>query len=327
MFAVFLLFLASLVVGGYLYWQNQDQIDTKIYDTYRLEVDTTSFPTIGTVPMANAEGGVISSLSVPTKPYCPSGTSYNRSTGKCEGSPCPSGSYYNSSTGECETALCPTGYSYNPSRRVCSNFACQPWEYRGWYYGSYDPSTGKCGEDACPFDSYYDPSTGKCWSGMWKCRFPDEHYDLIIDLCVDNNGFWDYIWGCSDPTTDPSCFCRWGYVKTNYYNYYYCVGPPAPCPSTYPYIDIILVFNPSNGKCEYVNIDPCPDGSLDPSTGLCYAPPLQGCPSGFSFNPSTGVCEAPSQGCPSGTTLNPSTGKCEGQAITMGGIKVQMQQQ
>jgi len=34
MFPVFLLFLTSLVGGSYLYWRNQDNVDTKIYDRY-----------------------------------------------------------------------------------------------------------------------------------------------------------------------------------------------------------------------------------------------------------------------------------------------------
>jgi hypothetical protein len=89
------------------------------------------------------------------------------------------------------------------------------------------------------------------------------------------------------------------------------------------------VFNPSSGMCDYPDFDPCPDGSLTVlSNGkhMCVASAV-GCPSGTSLNPSTGLCEAPPQDCPSGTTFNPSTGTCQGQAITRGGIKVQMQQQ
>ncbi len=121
MFAVFLLFLTSLAGGSYLYWLNQDNVDTKIYDRYEFRADDTSGDssiTVGTVPIANAEGGVIPSLAV-QRSSCPSGYTYNSANGMCEREvyntsyyiSCPSGFYYNSLTGYCERhSLCYGGW-------------------------------------------------------------------------------------------------------------------------------------------------------------------------------------------------------------------------
>ncbi len=148
MFAVFLLFLMSLAGGSYLYWQNQDNVDTKIYDRYEFRVDGTSGDssiTVGTIPIANAEGGVIPSLAV-------------------QRASCPSGYTYNSANGMCEREVYTTSYSY-----VCS----WPTSYNYW--------TGKCETqptimrslptriEICPPDTYYDSNSGVCIGWQRKC--------------------------------------------------------------------------------------------------------------------------------------------------------------
>jgi nitrite reductase/ring-hydroxylating ferredoxin subunit len=336
MFAVFLLFLTSLMVGGYLYWRNQDNIDAKIYDTYRLEVDTTSFPTIGTVPMANSEGGVISSLSVPTSPYCPSGTSYNKSTGQCEGSVCPSkADFYNSSTGKCERDQCfglPRYYDSPTGTLICLLPACPVWPERSSAAVGYNKSTGKCESDPICNWGIYNPSVNKCQNFAFYCP-PPTYYDpynyglrCVANLspCPSGTTYNPSFGVCAiDPPPlcvsggCPGIFCP--YEIGAEYNPYTnrCEWEPG-CPGR-------MVLNPFTDKCE---IDPeCPPGSIGfvPELGSCKVP--TSCPSRYSLNPSTGLCEAPPQDCPSGTTFNPSTGTCQGQAITRGRIKVQMQQQ
>ncbi len=142
MFAVFLLFLMSLAGGSYLYWLNQDNVDTKIYDRYELRADDTSGDssiTVGTVPIANAEGGVIPSFAVQSRESCPSGYTYNSANGMCERDVydtsysinCPWRTSYNYWTGKCESApmrtlssptrieICPSGTYYDSNSRAC----------------------------------------------------------------------------------------------------------------------------------------------------------------------------------------------------------------
>jgi hypothetical protein len=91
MFGVFLLFFTGLLSGGYLYWQNskQDKVDVRIYDRYAFQLEdssSSSTPTIGigTVPIANMDGGVIPYLAVQVGTSCPSGYTYNSASGMCE---------------------------------------------------------------------------------------------------------------------------------------------------------------------------------------------------------------------------------------------------
>jgi len=330
MFMVFLLFLMGLVGGSYLYWKSQDNVDAKIYDTYRLEVDITSISTIGTVPMANSEGGVIASLSVPTSPYCPSGTSYNSSTGQCEGSVCPSMAFYNSSTGKCERDPCggnPRYYDSSTDTLICLFPACPINSSTDWYV--YNSSTGKCEIEPICIEGIYNRFTKKCEQFAWYCPPPT---------------YYDPRYGFRCVAGLPPCPSGTTYNPT----FRVCVlDPPPICMGgcTEPFCNPFwAVYNSRTNRCEWEVLCPnggslnqltdkcerdpqCPDGTIGfvPEVGRCKVP--TSCPSGFSLNPSTGVCETPPQGCPSGTTFNPSTGKCLGQAITRGGIKVKMQQQ
>jgi len=134
MFGVFLLFFTGLLGGSYLYWKNQDNVDAKIYDRYGFQAGDSpdSSLTIGTVPIANAEGGVIPYLAVQTGVNCPASYTYNSRTKMCEKTTytisyytsCPSGTSYNSYTGKCETypmttTSCPSGTSYNSYTGKC----------------------------------------------------------------------------------------------------------------------------------------------------------------------------------------------------------------
>jgi hypothetical protein len=97
MFGVFLLFLTSLLAGSYLYWQNAEQINTKAYNNYQLQIDSASSPsswTVGTVPIANAEGGTVPSLAWAK---CPSGSALiiGPSGITCESDPTQTPSQYN----------------------------------------------------------------------------------------------------------------------------------------------------------------------------------------------------------------------------------------
>jgi hypothetical protein len=111
-------------------------------------------------------------------PICPSGFTFNSSTGRCETNPsCPSGFTFNSSTGRCETTpSCSSGYTFNSSRGRCEATPICPSGYTfNLFTGkcettpscssgyTFNSSTGRCeAAPICPSGFTFNPSTGRC---------------------------------------------------------------------------------------------------------------------------------------------------------------------
>ena len=216
---------------------------------------------------------------------CPSGSSYNANTGKCEVSAsvsysCPSGSSYNANTGKCEKEA-----NYTAFVSACYGVWCFRVEINGTQirtsYGTYNPPYspyvdiyGSGSTRSGNNDSYYQiwietnygkvRLMGNCYSSGWASWTSD--FDLragdgcewVYDVAFQKSG--DRVRVC----VNGSC-SNWATLT-------------ASCPSGYTY-------NPSTRKCET-------------SATVNYS-----CPSGYTYNSSTKKCEASpsiSYSCPLG---------------------------
>jgi len=219
MFPVFLLFLTSLVGGSYLYWRNQDNVDTKIYDRYEFRVDSSgdSSLALGTVPIANTEGGMIPFVAVSTGTSCPSGYTYNSATGMCEkqttgiirfGCFRPNeywyiNGWYTSGWGVCVSytpPTCPSGFYYSGERVISTCIAgaiCPPGTTLNAYYSRCISSITSTN---CPSGFFYDSSFGRCVTWV-SCPPGYSYYDYSTGKCRTSPicptgyyfGYWDYI--------------------------------------------------------------------------------------------------------------------------------------
>lgn len=214
---------------------------------------------------------------------CPSGSTLNTDTDKCEATPdisCPDGYTYNSDFDICvSNPICSNGGSLNPNTDKCEIVITTSSCPSGYTYSS---SLDACVKSVnCPSAGVYSSQDDKCeLSPQYQCH-TGYTYNYNRKICrldpTCNKGTYN-------PSTDR---CE--------------KQATAQCPSGY-------IYNSSLGKC-IANAN-CPDGGrLNSSIDKCELSVTSACPSGYTYNSSRKVCER-NPVCQSGTTYNASLNKC-----------------
>jgi len=210
---------------------------------------------------------------------------------------CPSGSTYNSATGKCEAnpSLCPPGFRYEYGL-YNDDWSCS----LGCYAYPICPSPGKpekgISKPACARNIVCAYKGSSCVSPYTLCK-----NDRLL-CAADPTG--EGPWGKTCPDVEPSQG-----ASDYWYDEFWgkCLYQPQPGYScVYPYSPTTL------SVCVYYSHQ-CPVGSTWVDWCGCYAPPGHYCPPGHTYNPSTGKCETDATVTPycDVGTYNPSTGKCE----------------
>ena len=256
---------------------------------------------------------------------CPTGTSFNQTTGKCESAPaCPSGTTFNAGNDRCEAnfAACLSGYSYNSTTNKCEVSTVLTTQSETCPSGSsFNPSLGKCETNnltPCQTGYTYNAGTNKCEIAATfvpASSCPTGYsYDGTTcqggpaSACVAGGSWWKdgYAEGCYSNTELPQC--GWDDEIGVYWG-------PVVCPPAY-------TLNHNNGSCSGPMVVPsCPEGSVyGTASSKCEAPAGPVCPSGYTYNAQTTKCEAaPTTSaaasiCRPGYVLNVDTNTCVGYA-------------
>jgi len=227
--------------------------------------------------------GSVECIDTYGEPICPSGSTLNPDTDKCEATPsisCSSGYTYNSDVDKCVMSIsCPNGGSLNSNTDLCEIVVTSDLCPGGYTYNS--------GLDACTKTAVC-PANGVYNSISDKCELPPDH------SCSSG-----YTYNSSRDICEVSPTCSQGTYNTSTNR---CEqSASAVCPSGYTY-------NSSVGKC--VTATSCPNGgSLNTSRDKCETVYSHSCPSGYSYNSSLNLCQG-TPICSSGT-YNTSTNRCE----------------
>ena len=227
--------------------------------------------------------GSVECIDTYGEPICPSGSTLNPDTDKCEATPsisCSSGYTYNSDVDKCVMSIsCPNGGSLNSNTDLCEIVVTSDLCPGGYTYNS--------GLDACTKTAVC-PANGVYNSISDKCELPPDH------SCSSG-----YTYNSSRDICEVSPTCSQGTYNTSTNR---CEqSASAVCPSGYTY-------NSSVGKC--VTAASCPNGgSLNTSRDKCETVYSHSCPSGYSYNSSLNLCQG-TPICSSGT-YNTSTNRCE----------------
>ncbi|MHB1681115.1 MAG: conjugal transfer protein TraN [bacterium] len=272
-------------------------------------------------------------------PTCPSGTTYNSSTGQCVTttavSPtCPSGSAYsngsciaqpecpynytyNSSTEECTVTnitgdSCPSGYTMQSNGTCLSTSTSTPICPSGYTY-----SNGLCSEQVtstqttsatCPSGYSYNSGSGECEEVTLSCPTQTMGCGGYSDNLPSNAG-------CKCATSSSEKFDNYYYAyRVSIYHY----AAPS-CPSGYTYAGN---YNCSAAVTSTKTVEPiCPSGeTYNSNTWLCdsNSTTAPSCPGGYTL--SNNECVSTSNTapiCPSGTSF--SNNECLSSATCPGG--------
>jgi hypothetical protein len=220
---------------------------------------------------------------------CPTGGTFNPTTGKCEAQPTCSQSQgtFNPATGKCEVKpnACPTNTTFNPTTGNCEEFLGSP---------GATPIEG-----ACPSITHalFVPAYLQVLpdgSGYYGC-FTHTPKAYSSEAPCPSGYTGSGVYGCYAPATCPSGTSLPQQSTT-------CIAPACPTNTTY---------NPTTGNCETTTPTECPAG-YTLNSGVCHAPQQVSCPSGFNLiNNDTTCLQQTEPTCPSSSTFNPSTKLCE----------------
>ncbi len=227
--------------------------------------------------------GSVECIDTYGEPICPSGSTLNPDTDKCEATPsisCSSGYTYNSDVDKCVMSIsCPNGGSLNPNTDLCEIVVTSDLCPSGYTYNS---ELDACTKTAvCPGNGVYNSISD-------KCELPPDH------SCSSG-----YTYNSSRDICEVSPTCSQGTYNTSTNR---CEqSASAVCPSGYTY-------NSSVGKC--VTAASCPNGgSLNTSRDKCEVAYTPACASGYTYNSSRQKCEA-NPTCPSGSSYNTTYNVC-----------------
>ncbi len=260
---------------------------------------------------------------------CPTGTSFNQTTGKCESAPaCPSGTTFNAGNDRCEAAFaaCLAGYSYNPAKNACEVSTVLTTQSASCPSGSsFNPSLGKCeagnltpcqtgytfnaNNNTCEIAAVFIPASS-CPAGYSYDGATNTCLGAPASACVAGGSWWKdgYAEGCYSNAQLPQF--TWDDEISVYWG-------PVICPPAY-------TLNHSNGSCSGPMVVPsCPDGSVyGASSSKCEAPAAPACAPGYTYNAQTTKCQiAPvvstaASICRPGYVLNVDTNTCVGYAAS-----------
>ena len=233
--------------------------------------------------------------------FCPFGFTLSSDNSTCYSQPsCPTGSSYNPSTNRCEAqpltgdTKCSPGWTYDQSKNVCCISATCP-----------DNSTlqnGQC--EIQPTVTCQSPNSGNFNLTGYYCFESNSSGSLTnYKQCYNTNSGYLCpldMQQCTAAYTNPTCPSG-GTLDTTLHK---CTAQPNPtCPSGYTY-------DSSIDRCAAPA--QCPDGgSLNPYTDRCEIVVTSSlCPSGYIYNTTYEACvKTPT--CPSGGTYNPNRDRCE----------------
>ncbi|GAB6075338.1 conjugal transfer protein TraN [Desulfurobacterium crinifex] len=210
---------------------------------------------------------------------CPTGTTYNSSTGKCEANPsttysCPSGSTLSGSLCIANPS-CPSGGTFDGNADVCytnPSYSCS--------VGIYDSSSGYCVANAYCGEGTLNTITDKCEAeDTLSCP---SGYTLSGNICYKSVYCYQ---GTLDPDIDycvaePTFVCPDGFTYSSTYNACY-KAPSCPLPGSY---------NSLTDKCEssyFYTDSSCPSGYTRVGD-VCQANPV--CSSPGSYSSSSNLC-------------------------------------
>ncbi len=277
---------------------------------------------------------------------CPSGFTLSSDNSTCSSPPdCPTGSTYNASTNRCEMAqassdssgqTCQSGWNYDTANKVC--YLINP---------PTCPSGSTLQNNQCQVQPTIACDQGGSGNGQtlsgYYCFSSDSNGDITNQQQCINTGS-----GYLCPMAMQQCTATYQQATCSYNGTLNAslnkctTSPNITCPSGYTYdsnVDTCVasaicpnggLLNPNTDKCEIVltssncpsgytynttydacvKTPSCPSGgTYNASRDRCEYQVVKSCPSGYTYDSGNNVCTASPQ-CPSGTTFNSTYNKC-----------------